>query len=52
MIQGFRSNPKDPESHILFFDIEALIGENAIVFKNHTGQPWHNETSFEYPNDD
>lgn len=26
MIQGFRSNPKDPESHILFFDIEALIG--------------------------
>ncbi|KAK9306438.1 hypothetical protein QLX08_002939 [Tetragonisca angustula] len=25
MIQGFRSNPKDPESHILFFDIEALI---------------------------
>ncbi|XP_015115417.1 WD repeat-containing protein 7 isoform X8 [Diachasma alloeum] len=27
MIQGFRSNPKDPESHIMFFDIEALIGE-------------------------
>ncbi|XP_015596599.1 WD repeat-containing protein 7 isoform X10 [Cephus cinctus] len=27
MIQGFRSNPKDPESHILFFDIEALIGD-------------------------
>ncbi|XP_016841802.1 WD repeat-containing protein 7 isoform X11 [Nasonia vitripennis] len=25
-IQGFRSNPKDPESHILFFDIEGLIG--------------------------
>ncbi|XP_023288986.1 WD repeat-containing protein 7 isoform X2 [Orussus abietinus] len=25
MIQGFRSNPKDSESHILFFDIEALI---------------------------
>ncbi|XP_034938859.1 WD repeat-containing protein 7 isoform X3 [Chelonus insularis] len=25
MIQGFRSNPKDPESHILFFDVEALI---------------------------
>ncbi|XP_076632995.1 WD repeat-containing protein Rbcn-3B isoform X8 [Colletes latitarsis] len=25
LIQGFRSNPKDPESHILFFDIEALI---------------------------
>ncbi|KAK0158544.1 hypothetical protein PV328_009533 [Microctonus aethiopoides] len=27
MIQGFRSNPKDPESHIMFFDVEALIGE-------------------------
>ncbi|CAB0036498.1 unnamed protein product [Trichogramma brassicae] len=26
-IQGFRSNPKDPESHILFFDIEGLIGD-------------------------
>lgn len=26
MIQGFRGNPKDPESHILFFDIEGLIG--------------------------
>ncbi|XP_046416205.1 WD repeat-containing protein 7 isoform X10 [Neodiprion pinetum] len=25
MIQGLRTNPKDPESHILFFDIEALI---------------------------
>ncbi|KAK9744711.1 WD domain, G-beta repeat [Popillia japonica] len=26
-IQGLRTNPKDPESHILFFDIEALIVE-------------------------
>ncbi|XP_057656157.1 WD repeat-containing protein 7 isoform X3 [Diorhabda carinulata] len=26
-IQGLRTNPKDPESHILFFDIEALIIE-------------------------
>jgi len=26
MIQGLRTNPKDPESHILVFDIEALIG--------------------------
>ncbi|XP_047524124.1 WD repeat-containing protein 7 isoform X4 [Pieris napi] len=26
-IQGFRSNPADPESHILFFDIEGLIVE-------------------------
>ncbi|BES88908.1 WD repeat-containing protein 7-like [Nesidiocoris tenuis] len=27
MIQGLRTNPKDPESHILCFDIEALIVE-------------------------
>lgn len=26
-IQGLRTNPKDPESHILFFDIESLIIE-------------------------
>lgn len=26
-IQSHRSNPKDPESHILFFDIEGLIVE-------------------------
>lgn len=26
MIQGLRTNPKDQESHILFFDVEALIG--------------------------
>ncbi|KAG5899857.1 hypothetical protein JTB14_012325 [Gonioctena quinquepunctata] len=26
-IQGLRTNPKDPESHILFFDIECLIIE-------------------------
>ncbi|XP_059484205.1 WD repeat-containing protein 7 isoform X1 [Neocloeon triangulifer] len=25
VIQGYRTNPKDSESHILFFDIEALI---------------------------
>ncbi|KAL0267902.1 UNVERIFIED_CONTAM: hypothetical protein PYX00_010042 [Menopon gallinae] len=25
LIQGLRTNAKDPESHILFFDIEALI---------------------------
>ncbi|CAG2055275.1 unnamed protein product [Timema podura] len=25
MIQGLRTNPKDPESHILVFDIEGLI---------------------------
>lgn len=27
VVQGLRTNPKDPESHILFFDIEALIVE-------------------------
>lgn len=26
-IQGLRTNPKDAESHILFFDIEGLIFE-------------------------
>lgn len=30
MIQGLRTNPKDPEGHILFFDIEALIGKYII----------------------
>ena len=27
IIQGLRTNPKDAESHILFFDIESLIFE-------------------------
>ena len=27
LIQGLRTNPKDQESHILFFDVEALIGK-------------------------
>lgn len=27
MIQGLRTNAKDPDSHIVFFDTEALIGE-------------------------
>lgn len=27
LIQGLRTNPKDAESHILFFDIEGLIFE-------------------------
>lgn len=27
IIQGLRTNPKDPESHILFFDVESLIIE-------------------------
>ena len=25
VINGFRTNPKDAEGHILFFDVEALI---------------------------
>jgi hypothetical protein len=29
MIQGLRTNPKDQDSHVLFFDVEALIG--AII---------------------
>lgn len=27
MVQGLKTNPNDPEFHILFFDIEALIGQ-------------------------
>lgn len=26
MIQGLKTNPKDHDSHVLYFDIEALIG--------------------------
>lgn len=33
MIQGLRTNPKDPESHILVFDIEALIGMVLFLLK-------------------
>ena len=28
MIQGLKANPKDADAHILFFDIEALIGKH------------------------
>lgn len=31
IIQGLRTNPKDQDSHVLFFDIEALVG-NAKLF--------------------
>ncbi|KAH7985738.1 hypothetical protein HPB52_025428 [Rhipicephalus sanguineus] len=31
MIQGLRTNPVDQDSHVLFFDIEALIGFIAKV---------------------
>lgn len=27
MIQGLKTNPNDPECHILCFDIEALVGK-------------------------
>lgn len=27
MVQGLRTNPNDPECHILCFDIEALVGK-------------------------
>lgn len=30
MIQGLRTNPKDQESHVLFFDVEALIGKSRL----------------------
>lgn len=40
MIQGFRSNPKDPESHILFFDIEALIGIKLAAMPAEIGFPF------------
>jgi hypothetical protein len=33
MIQGLHTNPKDPESHILVFDIEALIEEMKWLIK-------------------
>ncbi|CAN7984322.1 unnamed protein product [Ixodes hexagonus] len=31
MIQGLRTNPVDQDSHVLFFDIEALIGEQRAL---------------------
>ncbi|XP_077561851.1 WD repeat-containing protein Rbcn-3B isoform X3 [Haemaphysalis longicornis] len=31
MIQGLRTNPVDQDSHVLFFDIEALIGRLLIL---------------------
>lgn len=30
MIQGLRTNPVDQDSHVLFFDIEALIGRHSL----------------------
>lgn len=36
MIQGLKTNPKDQDSHVLFFDVEALIGKRfqQIFFNN------------------
>lgn len=31
MVQGLRTNPNDPECHILCFDIEALVGESKCL---------------------
>ena len=28
MVQGLRTSPADPDAHVLFFDIESLIGES------------------------
>ena len=30
MIQGLRTNSKDPDSHVVLFDAEALIGDTHI----------------------
>ena len=27
LVQGVRTNTKDPDAHVLFFDTESLIGE-------------------------
>lgn len=32
MIQGLRTNKQDANSHVLFFDIEALIGRFLFLF--------------------
>ena len=32
MIQGLRTNKQDANSHVLFFDIEALIGMFCCSF--------------------
>lgn len=32
IIQGLRTNPKDQDSHVLFFDIEALVGKIFICY--------------------
>ena len=29
MVQGLRTNTKDPDSHVIYFDIEALIGNQV-----------------------
>ena len=32
MVQGLRTSPADPDAHVLFFDIESLIGEALLFF--------------------
>ena len=30
VVNGFRTNPRDSEGHVLFFDVEALIVQGAL----------------------
>ena len=30
MVQGLRTNAKDPDSHVVYFDTEALIGRTGV----------------------
>ena len=33
MVQGLRTNTRDPDSHVVYFDTEALIGTHCIVLR-------------------
>ena len=42
MVQGLRTNPSDPDAHVLFFDIESLIGEPVgRVWMRGADRDWH-----------
>ena len=34
LVQGFKTNARDAESHIVYFDTEALIGKNMLAIMN------------------
>ena len=34
LVQGFKTNARDAESHIVYFDTEALIGKNMLEIMN------------------